>query len=222
MTTVLSHIEATSFRIPAGHAWVDGELSAPEDPKGLVVFANGSGSSRHSPRDQAVAAYMNEQGFASLLLDLLAPHEGLIDESTGEFSLDVPMLAGRLVDATEWLSWNQDTATLKVGYLASGTGVGAALMAAADLPSLVQGVVSRGGRPDWAGPALAEVKAPTLFIAGGLDEAVLEASRSALEVMTCEKDMEIIHGTGSAFTEPGALEEHARLARAWFDRHLAG
>ena len=221
MATAFGTLEASSFRIPAGHAWIDGDLSVPEDPKGLVVFAHGTGSARHNPGDQAVAAYLNGQGFATLLLDLLTPHEKSLDASAGASGLDAPMLAARLVDATEWLSWNRDTATLKVGYLAAGSAAAAALMSAADLPSLVQAVVSRGGRPDPTGRSVARVKAPTLLIAGGLDEAAVEANRAVLELMTCEKSMEIIHGSGNGFEEPGALEEAAHLARAWFDRHSA-
>lgn len=221
MASLQAHIETASYRIPAGRAWIDGELYFPDGAKGLVVFANGTGATRYSPRDQALAAYLNEAGFAALLLDLLTAHEGSIDESTTQFRYDIPRLAGRLTDATEWLTWNRDTAALKVGFFGEGTGAAAALIAAAGLPALAQAVVSRAGRPDLAGTALARVKAPTLLITGALDETVTDLNRSALEVMTCERSMEIIPAAGNLFAETSALEEAGQMARTWFDRHLA-
>ncbi|MDB5050854.1 MAG: alpha/beta hydrolase [Fibrobacteres bacterium] len=222
MVTAHGHIEAASFRIPAGRAWVDGDLSIPADPKGLVVFASGSGATRNNPRDQKLAAYMNEEGYAALLLDLLTSHEESVAASTDGLSHDIPTLAQRLIDTSEWLTWNRDTSTLKVGYFGTGIGAAAALIAAAGLPSLVQAVVCLEGRPDLAGPSLPELKAPTLLIAASRDESVLQFNRSALEAMTCERSMEIIPGAGHRFEETGALDEVARLSRAWFDRHLAG
>jgi putative phosphoribosyl transferase len=221
MEAIHGHIEVTSLRIPAGRGWADGDLSIPEGCKGLVVFAHGSGAGRRIPRNLALADYLNEGGFATLLLDLLPPHEQYLEESAAEYRFDIPVLARRLIDTTEWLAWNRDTASLKAAYFGSGTGSAAALIAAAGLPSLVEAVVSRAGRPDLAGHALLKVKAPTLLIAGGNDATLLDLNRAALETMTCERTMEIIPGAGHLFEEKGALEETARLARAWFDRHLA-
>ena len=221
MEAVQGHIEVTPLRIPTGKSRVDGDLSIPDGCKGMVVFSHGSGTGRRNPRNRALAATLNQAGYATLLLDLLKAHEEFQDESTAEFRFDIPLLARRLIDATEWLAWNRDTASLKAAYFGTGTGSAAALIAAAGLPSLVGAVVSRAGRPDLAGHALTKVKTPTLLITGGNDAAILDLNRAALESMTCKRTMEIIPGAGHLFEEKGALEETARLACAWFDRHLA-
>jgi dienelactone hydrolase len=223
MVTTYGHIEAATFRIPAGHAWVDGDLLIPDTPKGLVIFANGSGATRHHPREQAMAETMNDAGYGSLLLDLLTPHEGAMDETTGESGFGIPALAERLTQVTEWLAWNRDTSSMKLAFIGAGAAASAAaLIAAADLPTLVQAVVCQGGRPDHSGRALSRVKAPTLLIVGGLDDTVADFNRAALEEMTCEKSMEIIHGSDNHFEHPGETEEAMRLTRLWFDRTLAG
>jgi dienelactone hydrolase len=222
MVTTYGHIEATTFRIPAGHAWVDGDLMIPDSPKGLVIFANGSGATRHHPREQAMAESMNDAGYGSLLLDLLTPHEGAIDETAGESVFGIPALAGRLTQVTEWLAWNGETSSLKLAFIGAGASAAAALIAAADLPTLVQAVVCQGGRPDHSGRSLSRVKAPTLLIVGGLDETVADFNRAALEEMTCEKSMEIVHGADNRFEHRGEAEEAMRLTRMWFDRALAG
>jgi pimeloyl-ACP methyl ester carboxylesterase len=185
-----------------------------------VVFAHGSGSSRHSPRNRAVAAMLREGGLATLLVDLLTPEEGAVDEETGRLRFDIDLLAERLVDATDWIGGIEETRGLGVGYFGASTGGGAALVAAARRPNSVRAVVSRGGRPDLAGAALARVRAPTLLIVGGHDPVVLELNREAFDRLRCEKELEIVPGATHLFEEPGALEEVARLARDWFLRHL--
>ncbi|MDB5105213.1 MAG: putative phosphoribosyl transferase [Fibrobacteres bacterium] len=218
MPAIHGHITEISLRIPAGRAWVDGDLAIPEDAKTLIVFAHGTGTGRRNPRNRAIAEFFNEAGYATMLMDLLTAHEESVDETTTGFRYDIPLLARRLIDATEWLAWNHDTESLRMAYYGAGTGSAAALIAAAGLPSHVEAVVSRAGRPDLAGHALLQVKAPTLLIVGSLDETLLGLNRSALEVMACEKAMEIVHGADARFEEGGALEEAARLGLAWFER----
>ena len=199
---------------------LDGNLNIPEGASGIVLFAHGSGSSRHSPRNQYVAQRLHEQGLATLLIDLLTPDEERVDLRTGHLRFDIGLLAQRLIGASDWLARNPDTRNLPLGYFGASTGAGAALMAAAELPERVGAVVSRGGRPDLAGPALARVRAPALLIVGGNDIPVIEMNRAALDELRAEKRLEIVPGATHLFEEPGAIEEVARLAGRWFERYL--
>ena len=208
---------ALEIEIPAGDRTVAGSLGLVDRPLGVVVFAHGSGSGRHSPRNQAVAATLRDRRLDTLLMDLLTPEEE-VDRAN---VFDVDLLAGRLLEATADLSHRRETQGLPVGYFGASTGAGAALVAAADRPETAA-VVSRGGRPDLAGDRLAVVRAPTLLIVGGEDPAVLEMNREALDLMTCERDLRVIPGAGHLFEEAGALEQVARLAGDWFTRHLEG
>ncbi|HYZ34613.1 MAG TPA: dienelactone hydrolase family protein [Crenalkalicoccus sp.] len=200
---------------------LEGDLNLPEGARGLVLFAHGSGSSRHSPRNRHVARLLNEARLATLLIDLLTMREEAVDARTAALRFDIGLLAERLVHATDWVDGNPGTRELRIGYFGASTGAGAALVAAAERPEVVGAVVSRGGRPDLAGPALARVRAPTLLIVGGNDRQVIELNRAALERLRCEKRLVIIPGATHLFEEPGALDEVARLARDWFGRHLA-
>lgn len=209
-----------AVRVPIADQWLDGDLGAPSQPQGLVLFAHGSGSSRHSPRNQFVARTLECRGFAPLLIDLLTPAEEAIDIRTAEYRFDLEMLAGRLVAIVDWLQRRQETASLPIGLFGASTGGGAALMAAAARPQAVAAVVSRGGRPDLAGAALAKVTAPTLLIVGGLDTPVIQMNRDAMKQMRGEVALEIVPGATHLFEEPGTLERVADLAGAWFERHL--
>jgi putative phosphoribosyl transferase len=197
------------------------DLTVPEDPKGIVLFAHGSGSSRHSPRNRYVASVLNEGGLATLLMDLLTPEEERLDARTGHLRFDIGLLADRLAAATDRLADHDEVKNLRVGYFGASTGGGAALVAAAQRPQLIGAVVSRGGRPDLAGAALPHVRAPTLLIVGGHDYPVIEMNREALAELRCEKRLEIVPGATHLFEEPGTLEEVARLARTWFELYLA-
>jgi putative phosphoribosyl transferase len=201
-------------------AGLEGELSVPAAATGAVIFAHGSGSSRHSPRNRYVADILNQGGLATLLIDLLNAGEQAVDLETAQLRFDIPFLAGRLVTMAQWLSHQPQVAGLKAGYFGASTGAGAALVAAAELPLLIHAVVSRGGRPDLAAEALERVEAPTLAIVGGNDPVVLELNRQALARMHCVQHLHVIPGAGHLFEEPGALSEVARLARAWFLRYL--
>jgi dienelactone hydrolase len=214
--------EERVVRVPAGSATLEGNLAIPEAARGVVLFAHGSGSSRRSPRNRYVARLLNDAKLATLLVDLLTPDEEAIDMRTGHLRFDIGLLAERLIDATDWLTELAETAPLRVGYFGASTGGGAALVAAAARPEAVGAVVSRGGRPDLAGPALERVRAPALLIVGGNDLAVIEMNRAALARIRAEKRLAIVPGATHLFEEPGALDEVARLAREWFLRHLAG
>src|SRR5438128_12498206 len=209
-------------RIPAGRAMLDGNLTIIAQAKGLVLFAHGSGSSRHSPRNQSVARTLNQAGLATLLFDLLTPEEESIDLYTREHRFNIGLLAERLVHATKWARKQKQTADLRIGYFGSSTGGGAALVAAAELPNEVSAVVSRGGRPDLAGDALPKVKAPTLLIVGGEDHVVIEMNEEARAQMKCECKIDIVPGATHLFEEPGALEKVAKLASDWFSLHAPG
>lgn len=213
--------EGGLVRVPAAGVMLEGNLAIPPRASGIVLFAHGSGSSRHSPRNRAVARELNEGGLATLLVDLLTLAEESVDEETGQLRFDIGLLADRLVDATDWLTANEETRSLPIGLFGASTGGGAALVAAAQRPNTVRAVVSRGGRPDLAGAALLRVRAPTLLIVGGRDYPVIELNREAFERLRCEKKLEIVPGASHLFEEPGALEEVARLARDWFRRFLA-
>jgi len=211
---------ANTVRVAAGRVTLEGNLNVPAGARGLVLFAHGSGSSRHSPRNRYVAGVLQEAGLGTLLVDLLTPDEEAVDVRTANLRFDIGLLAERLVGATDWLAENPDTQGLKVGYFGASTGGGAALVAAADRPDRVGAVVSRGGRPDLAGPSLVLVRAPTLLIVGGRDIPVIAMNREALMQLRCEKRLEIVPGATHLFEEPGALEEVARLAERWFRQHL--
>jgi putative phosphoribosyl transferase len=207
--------------IPAGRATLAGNLNIPVNATALVLFAHGSGSSRHSPRNQFVARTLNDAGLATLLFDLLTPEEELVDMRTAELRFDIDLLAERLVHATTRAKQQQQTRDLRIGYFGSSTGGGAALVAAAQLPDDVGAVVSRGGRPDLAGAALPKMQAPTLLIVGGQDDIVIELNEQARNQMRCEVKVGIIPGATHLFEEPGALEQVAKLASDWFINHIA-
>lgn len=213
--------EEREVRVAAGPVTLQGNLSRPDGSRGVVLFAHGSGSSRHSPRNRHVARMLNETTLATLLVDLLTPEEEAIDLMTARLRFDIRLLAERLIGATRWLTQHPDTRHLRIGYFGASTGAGAALVAAAELPDVVGAVVSRGGRPDLAGPALESVQAPTLLIVGGNDAQVIALNRLALAQLRCEQRLVIVPGATHLFEEPGALDEVARLAREWFERHLA-
>jgi putative phosphoribosyl transferase len=202
-------------------ATLEGTLALPRNADGLVLFAHGSGSSRHSPRNRYVAKVLQDRGIATLLFDLLTRKEESIDEYSGELRFDIPFLARRLIGATRWVLNSPDVKNLKVGYFGASTGAGAALIAAAELPDIVSAVVSRGGRPDLAEDALMSVQAPTLLIVGGDDEPVISMNRAALAKLECpDKKLVIVPGATHLFEEPGTLEEVARIAAEWFSRYL--
>ena len=210
----------SEVQIHAGRAVLHGNLNIPENASALVLFAHGSGSSRHSPRNQFVSRTLNEAGLATLLFDLLTPEEETIDMQTQEHRFNIDLLAMRLGHSTKWAKQQEQTSNLGLGYFGSSTGGAAALMAAVDAPQNVDAVVSRGGRPDLAGEALPKVKAPTLLIVGGNDDVVIELNEQARDRMHCEVKLEIIPGATHLFEEPGALEKVAQLASQWFSRHL--
>ncbi|MFZ4584964.1 MAG: dienelactone hydrolase family protein [Acidimicrobiia bacterium] len=207
----------TAIEIPeARGASVFGDLVVPEQPLGLVIFAHGSGSSRHSPRNRDVAAYLQSHGLATLLMDLLTADEERVDNITREFRFDIPLLAQRLEGATKWARTEPTVRALPIGYFGASTGAAAALIAAAQHPEAVSVVVSRGGRPDLAGDFLATVVAPTLFIVGSLDTVVIELNEIASSQMHCERETSIVPGATHLFEEPGTLEEVKKLAADWF------
>jgi putative phosphoribosyl transferase len=210
----------TDVRIPANRATLDGSLMIVDQAKGLVLFAHGSGSSRHSPRNQFVAQTLNKAGLVTLLFDLLTPDEESVDLYTREHRFDIALLAERLIHASKWAKEQEQTRDLTIGYFGSSTGGGAALVAAAELPNEVGAVVSRGGRPDLAGDALPKVKAPTLLIVGGEDHVVIELNEQARAQMKCEVKIEIVPGATHLFEEAGSLEQVAKLASDWFVSHL--
>src|SRR6059036_3275289 len=210
----------SEVQIPAGRIALSGNLSLPEGATALVLFAHGSGSSRHSPRNQFVARTLNNAGLATLLFDLLTQQEEAIDMRTREHRFNIALLAERLVHATKWAKQQEQTRDLLAGYFGSSTGGAAALVAAAELPQDVGAVVSRGGRPDLAGEALPKVQAPTLLIVGGNDDVVIELNEQARDQMRCEVKLEIVPGATHLFEEPGTLEQVAKLASDWFLLHL--
>ena len=210
--------QAKDVYIRSGAVQLQGDLNISAGARGVVLFAHGSGSSRHSPRNQFVARTIREAGVGTLLFDLLTAEEEAVDIHTRHLRFDIGLLADRLIDATDWIKGEFDY--LSVGYFGSSTGGGAALVAAAEVGDRVGAVVSRGGRPDLAGDALPKVKSPTLLIVGGLDYQVIEMNEAAFARMRCEKELKIVPGATHLFEEPGTLEEVARLAADWFSRHL--
>src|SRR5262245_53694868 len=211
-----------SVSIAAGDVRLEGDLCIPPAARGIVLFAHGSGSGRHSLRNRFVARRLTEAGLGTLLIDLLTEREENVDTRTRHLRFDIAFLARRLGAASDGLANEPETTGLRLGYFGASTGGGAALVAAAERPEQVGAVVSRGGRPDLAGPALTRVRAPTLLIVGGDDEPVIELSEIAMRQLTCEKQLVIVPNATHLFEESGALEEVARLAAAWFARHLGG
>jgi dienelactone hydrolase len=209
-------------RIPAGEAWLYGDLCMPAGFAGLVVFAHGSGSGRHSARNRQVAAHLQQGGIATLLFDLLTAQEEQVDVHTREHRFDIPLLTQRMQDATAWVHAQPELREAPIGYFGASTGSAAALIAAARLGNRIAAVVSRGGRPDLAGTAaLQAVTAPTLLIVGGADHDVIELNRQAFERMGCEKRLAVVPGATHLFEEPGTLEQVSELATNWFTQHMA-
>ena len=218
--SVAQSVEEQLVQVPADSVTLEGNLTLPEESRAIVLFAHGSGSSRHSPRNRYVARVLNEAKLATLLIDLLTLHEEVVDARTAQLRFDIDLLAERLVDATDWLTQFPDTKHLRIGYFGASTGAAAALAAAAVRPDAVRAIVSRGGRPDLAGAALTSVQAPTLLIVGEHDDQVVQLNRQALTQLRCEKRLVIVPGATHLFEEAGALDEVARLASGWFQRHL--
>jgi pimeloyl-ACP methyl ester carboxylesterase len=213
-------LDDRQVRVQTGAAELTGNLLIPTAAEGIVVFAHGSGSGRHSPRNRFVADVLVNKGLATLLIDLLTQEEEMIDLQTAELRFDIRLLAERLGGVTDWLAGEPSTADLLVGYFGASTGAAAALIAAADRPKKVRAIVSRGGRPDLAEPALPRVTQPTLLIVGGEDEVVIDLNRLALVKLGGIKQLVIIPGATHLFEEPGALEQVAALASEWFLRYL--
>jgi putative phosphoribosyl transferase len=214
-------VETRELLIDVEGVALEGTLALPKEAQGLVLFAHGSGSSRHSPRNRYVAQVLQSQGIGTLLFDLLTRPEELVDQRSGELRFDIPFLVRRLVGATRWIANNAGTRDLKFGYFGASTGAAAALVAGAQLSTIISAIVSRGGRPDLAGRALAVVRAPTLLIVGGNDTPVITMNREALAQLQCaDKKLVIIPGATHLFEEPGTLEAAARVAAEWFSRHF--
>jgi dienelactone hydrolase len=213
--------EERSVQVRAGGVTLEGDLGIPPGAEGMVLFAHGSGSSRKSSRNRYVAQMLRNAGLATLLIDLLTAEEERIDDVTAELRFDIPMLADRLVGTIDWLKAQPETRDLAIGMFGASTGGGAALVAAAQRPEEVGAVVSRGGRPDLAGEALARVKAPTLLIVGGFDDVVIGLNQAAFEQLGGIKAMRIVPGATHLFEEPGTLEQVAQLAMEWFGGYLS-
>jgi len=207
-------------RIAIGPQSLNGDLAVPAKPIGLVIFAHGSGSSRLSPRNRYVADVLDQHRLATLLIDLLTPDEEIVDDRTARLRFDIGLLAERLIDIAEWTGEVPALRQLAIGLFGASTGGGAALVAAAERPEMFGAIVSRGGRPDLAGPALPHVTAPTLLIVGGADQPVIELNEQAMRQMRCEMRLEIVPRATHLFEEHGALERVAALAAEWFERHL--
>jgi putative phosphoribosyl transferase len=212
--------DPTPVEVPTGGAPLHGDLSIPVHASGLVLFAHGSGSSRHSSRNRYVARVIERRQLATLLIDLLTPEEERIDNVTALYRFDLPLLAKRLVKIVDWLGARPETRALPIGLFGASTGGGAALIAAADRPREIAAVVSRGGRPDLAGASLARVTAPTLLIVGGMDVPVIRLNRRAMQQMRADVRLEIVPGATHLFEEPGALERVAALSGDWFTRYF--
>ncbi len=209
-------------RIPSGEVWLYGDLALPLDFTGLVLFAHGSGSGRHSARNRLVARRLQQAGIATLLFDLLTAQEEQTDLHTREHRFDMALLTRRMQDATTWATAQPDLQHASIGYFGASTGSAAALIDAARLGKRIAAVVSRGGRPDLAGPVvLAAITAPTLLIVGGADHEVMELNEQALRQLRCDKRLAVVAGATHLFEEHGALEQVAELAASWFSAHLA-
>lgn len=209
-----------SIQVECGPIALEGHLSIPEGAMGVVLFAHGSGSSRHSPRNLRVARMLQSFGLATVLMDLLTPDEEDVDIQTAHLRFNIPLLGQRLICAADWLGAQTALERLPLGLFGSSTGAAAALVAAADRPQTVRAIVSRGGRPDLAGEALRRVRAPTLFIVGGKDTQVIALNEAAMKQLPGETSLVIVPGASHLFEEPGALDQVARLAAEWFPRHL--
>ena len=209
-------------RIPSGDAWLYGDLALPAGFAGVVLFAHGSGSGRHSARNRQVAQYLQQAGIATLLFDLLTAQEEQVDLHTREHRFDIPLLTRRMQDATAWMASQPDLMRAPIGFFGASTGSAAALIAAARLGDQISALVSRGGRPDLAGSAaLTAVRAPTLLIVGGADHGVIELNQEAYKRMQCHKGLFIVPGATHLFEERGALEQVADAAASWFAKHMA-
>lgn len=215
-------VRTTESEIPTGSVRLPADLVVPAQAHGLVLFAHGSGSSRHSPRNRAVAGRLNRHSLATVLVDLLTADEEQLDMQTAQLRFDIDHLADRLADIIDWMTSGEQLPRLPVGLFGASTGAAAALVAAAARPDVVRAVVSRGGRPDLAGSALPNVRAATLLLVGGRDEQVLELNQDAQRQMTAPTELRVIPGATHLFEEPGALEQVAEEAADWFDRYLAG
>jgi pimeloyl-ACP methyl ester carboxylesterase len=213
-------VEEKIVRIPSGQVVLEGSLVVPDLASGIVLFAHGSGSSRHSPRNRFVAEQLQDEGLATLLMDLLTQPEEAYDLRTGELRFNIEFLSQRLIDAVDWLGEKEETKPLNIGLFGSSTGAAAALVAAVRRPEKIKAVVSRGGRPDLAEGVLSQVRMPTLLIVGGYDYTVTEINRRAFDQLQGEKEISIIPGATHLFEEPGTLEEVSRLAKNWFVRTL--
>jgi len=214
--------EAFTVSIPVRQQTIQGDLTIPNDANAAVIFAHGSGSSRHSPRNRYVAEILNDGGLATLLVDLLTEEEEAIDLRSREYRFDIQLLAQRLVAAADWVRQNPKLSNLAIGFFGASTGAAAALVAATDKPLDIRAIVSRGGRPDLAGEYLDKVAAPVLLIVGGLDYEVIELNRRAAALIRASTEIEIVAGATHLFEEPGALERVASIARGWFEKQLAG
>ena len=213
----MNHKTATLERLPVGSEHIEGMLELPENAKSIVLFAHGSGSSRHSKRNKYVARVLQQSGIATFLMDLLTPEE----DANYPTRFDIPLLTHRLLATTQWIKSDPRTCQLPVGYFGTSTGAAAALQAAAGYGGEIGAVVSRGGRPDMAGrSALEKVESPTLLLVGGWDTEVIKLNQEAYEFLRCQKALTIIPEATHLFTEPGALEEAARLATLWFEQYL--
>ncbi|APH39435.1 dienelactone hydrolase family protein [Methanohalophilus halophilus] len=216
---VVNEIQET-VRIQMDSIILEGDLEIPEDAQGLVIFAHGSGSSRHSIRNKTVAKMLRQNKMATLLFDLLTPKEEEIDNVTAHLRFDIDLLSERLIGTTDWVLQNPATKNLNIGYFGASTGAAAALSAASKRSDKIGAVVSRGGRPDLAEHELPNVEAPTLLIVGGKDYQVIEMNREALKTLNCKKELQIIPGATHLFEEQGALEEVAKIAGNWFLEYL--
>lgn len=215
------YTEVRSVLVSTDSIKLHGDLTIPKNAEGIVLFAHGSGSSRHSPRNKYVAEVLQKAGLATLLIDLLTGEEEKVDDYTAQLRFDIVLLAKRLAGATNWVIKNPNTKNLNIGYFGASTGAAAALVASVDCPDVINAIVSRGGRPDLAGSILPCVKSPTLLIVGGNDSPVIEMNEEALNQLKTEKKLVIVPDATHLFEEPGTLEQVARLAAGWFVTHLA-
>jgi pimeloyl-ACP methyl ester carboxylesterase len=213
-------MKSQTVEIVVGARTIHGDLEIPTNSSGIVVFAHGSGSSRHSRRNKFVADFLNRGGLATLLIDLLTRSEEAVDAQTGHLRFNIPFLSDRLVRVIDWVREHPETVQLAIGCFGASTGAAAALVAAASRPEIVKAIVSRGGRPDLAGKALAHVSTPALLIVGGNDRVVVQLTYQAAHMLRAPYRIEIIPGAGHLFEEPGMLEKVARLASEWFQKHL--
>jgi putative phosphoribosyl transferase len=214
------NVMGRTLLVSAAGTSLTADLALPAHAHGIVLFAHGSGSSRHSPRNRAVATELQLAGLGTVLVDLLTPEEERLDARTGELRFDVNLLATRLIGLTDWIGQDEATAGLGIGLFGASTGAAAALVAAAARPESVQAIVSRGGRPDLAGEFLRLVRQPTLLVVGENDPSVIQLNRLAMTLLAGPTRLEIVPGASHLFEEPGTLEKVARLAKEWFLAHL--